>query len=197
MHPAEAEPAPVGPLGVCLHLQKVLPPPPYPIKICQKSAIVSGHVLFCWCHAMSLSCSSLATLVMVKTVTAIITWKIWLSRRNFGVKKGGLTLLSSCMFQMSRSNRVQHFQQVLYQSHHIYRDGDQPKMMMMINLMLMIIISSSSMIHWWWWWWCSGVVCPSTGCPGFLLPSRALLWSCYTCQNQVWSSFLRILFPEF
>ena len=32
---------------------------------------------------------------------------------------------------------------------------------------------------------CSGVVCPSSGCPGFLLPSRALLWSCSTCQNQV------------
>jgi len=36
----------------------------------------------------------------------------------------------------------------------------------------------------------SGVVCPSSGCSGFLLPSRALLWSCNTCQNQVPLEFI-------
>jgi len=36
----------------------------------------------------------------------------------------------------------------------------------------------------------SGVVCPSSDCPGFLLPSRALLWSCNVCQNQVPLEFI-------
>ena len=31
----------------------------------------------------------------------------------------------------------------------------------------------------------SGVVCQLHGCSGFLLPSRALLWSCNKCQSQV------------
>merc|ERR1712110_1393591 len=32
--------------------------------------------------------------------------------------------------------------------------------------------------------------CPSSGCSGFLLPSRALLWSCNTCQSQVPLEFI-------